>query len=63
MVTLKIFRIATQIHPWIKIYQDNPIMLIIEGLFKQMEAAFGDPKIKQQAQQKLRTIKQKNKDF
>ena len=37
---------ATQIYPWMKTYQDNPMILTLEGLFKQMEAVFGDSKIK-----------------
>jgi hypothetical protein len=53
----------TWIYPWIKIYQDNPIILTLEGLFKQIEAAFGDSEIKWRAQQKLGTIRQGNKDF
>jgi hypothetical protein len=39
------------------------MILTLEGLFKQMEAVFGDSKIKQRAQQKLGTIRQGNKDF
>ena len=39
------------------------MILTLEGLFKQMEAAFGDSKIKQRAQQKLGTMRQGNKDF
>jgi hypothetical protein len=46
-----------------KTYQDDPIILTLEGLFKQMEAAFGDSEIKWRAQQKLGTMRQGNKDF
>jgi hypothetical protein len=41
---------STHIYPWIKTYQDDQTTFIIEGLCKQMDAAFGDPKIKQRAQ-------------
>jgi hypothetical protein len=33
------------------------MILTLEGLFKQMEAVFGDSKIKQRAQWKLGTIR------
>jgi hypothetical protein len=54
---------STCIYPWIKTYQDDQTIFIIEGLYKQMDAAFGDPEIKQRAQQKLGIMRQGNRDF
>ena len=39
------------------------MILTLEDLFKQMEVAFGNSKIKQRAQQKLGIMRQRNKDF
>ena len=46
-----------------KTYQDDPTILTLEGLFKQIEVVFGDSKIKWRAQQKLGMMRQGNKDF
>ena len=37
---------STCIYLWVKMYQDDQVIFTIEGLCKQMDAAFRDPEIK-----------------